>query len=123
MNADLLSYVLGIVTSLLLAYVPGLRARFAALDATRKRLIMLALMVLTALGIFAAGCAGLTDAVTCDKAGAIKLLRLAIEWAVASQTAFLLSPRDAKAKPAAPVTSIPVNTSATKPTRSTKVSA
>jgi len=50
MSAQLLSAVAGVLLSLLFSYIPGASDWFAALDGTRKRLVMLGALVLVAAG-------------------------------------------------------------------------
>lgn len=90
--ADGVSAVAGILISLFCSYVPGVRDRFAALDGTRKRLCILCALLAAAVVIFAGSCAQVIDATSCTRNGAVDVLRGFIVAAVASQSAFLLSP-------------------------------
>jgi hypothetical protein len=92
MTAEQLALIAGAILSLLVSYIPGLNEKFAGLDSIYKRLIMLALIVLTAVGIFGLSCAGIYDYVTCDQVGAWYLLELIALAAMANQSAYLLSP-------------------------------
>ena len=62
-----------------------------------KRLIMLALVVVVAMGAFSFACAGLADdfsvKVSCDAFGAWGLVRAVIAAVAANQAVFLISPR------------------------------
>lgn len=89
---ELISSIAGIILSLLFSYVPGLNAKFAALEPIYKRLAMLVLLFLTAAGIFGLSCAKLIDAVTCDQEGIWGLIGLFIMAAIANQTTYMLSP-------------------------------
>ena len=86
----------GLILSLVCSYVPGAKQKYAALDGTGKRLVMLGLLFLAALGIFGASCAGYISTVACDQAGAMKLVGLFFAAAVANQATFLFTPKSAK---------------------------
>jgi hypothetical protein len=94
-TSEELSAAAGILLSLGFSYIPGLRRRFAALDPTGKRLVMLALLAACALGVFALGClgAGLLPALPCDQSGLWGLVRVFVAALVANQAAFSLSPQ------------------------------
>ena len=92
LTPQLLAAVAGIILSLIFSYIPGLNAKFAMLENVYKRLIMLLLTFLTALGIFGLSCAGVFNYVTCDKGGAWLLLGLFIQVAVANQSAYQITP-------------------------------
>jgi hypothetical protein len=99
MKAEMLAGAVGVVLGLLLSCVPGLNARFDALSATGKRLVVLALLVVAAGGAFALGClpaaaAGLGVSLpACSQVGAWGLARVLAAAVITNQTAFLLSPR------------------------------
>ena len=92
MTPEMLAGVAGIILSLIFSYVPGLNAKFALLDGIYKRLVMLGLIFLVALGVFGLSCAGLFNYVTCDQGGAWLLLGIFIQAAIANQSAYLVSP-------------------------------
>jgi hypothetical protein len=95
-SAEELCMAAGVLLSLAFSYVPGLNERFALLSATHKRLVMLALLVLLAAGVFALSClqAPLNLAsVSCDQGGAWGLLRVLVLAVIANQSAYALSPR------------------------------
>ena len=95
MTADQLSSAAGVILSLIFAYTPGLAPKYDALDATYKRLIMLALLLVVALGILAAGCFNVplfgVAPVECSQASAVKLFELFVAAAIANQATFLLT--------------------------------
>jgi hypothetical protein len=104
MQAETISMVAGVLLSLLFSYCPGLSGWFAALGeehqdgGTRKRLVMLGLLVLAALGSLALSCAGLPAPgaeVDCSRAGAWELARALAAAIVANQGVYALSPRPA----------------------------
>jgi len=96
MSAEYLAGVAGVVLSLIFSYVPGLNAKYAALDGTIKRLIMLGLLVVVAGGAFGLACAGwgvdLKVAVSCDRAGLVGLLQVLSLAVIANQSAYAISP-------------------------------
>ena len=95
MTSEQLLTVAGIVLSLAFSYIPGLSDRYAALDGTTKRLVMLVLVVLIAGGAFGLTCAKVLSpaGLTCDQAGAVQLFQNVITALMANQAAFLLTPK------------------------------
>lgn len=95
MTVETLSIVAGIVLSLAFSYIPKLSDKFASLDSQRKSLIMLGCLFLVALGSFALSClnVGFETGVTCDNAGAVKLITIFVSAAIANQTTYMLSPQ------------------------------
>ena len=102
MTSELLSAVAGVLLSLAFSYIPGLSGKFASLPSTTKRLIMGGLLLVVAGASFGLSCAGVLDAVACDKPGAMGLVANLIMAIMANQSAYALSPetsnvRDEKA--------------------------
>ncbi len=97
MTTETLSATAAILLSLAFSYLPGLSTAYQGLSSIHKRLVMLALLVLTAVGAFAIACAGFAAqlglGVTCDWPGATGLLRSLIAALVANQSAYAISPR------------------------------
>lgn len=93
MTSEMLAGYAGILLSLVCSYVPGLKERFAGLDPEKKRLVMLALLVVCAFAIYAAGCIGYLDAVSCDQAGIKKLVNVFIVAMVANQSVYAITPK------------------------------
>ena len=97
MNANDLSAIAGLLLSLAFSYIPGLSPWFDMLDGIRKRLIMLGLLAVVAIGTFGLACAGwgvsIGLSVTCDQAGAIGLVRSFMVAMIANQAMFLITPR------------------------------
>ena len=95
-SAEELCVAAGVLLSLGFSYVPGLNEWFGALAPTRKRLVMLAGLLLVTGGVFALSCLqaplGL-EKVTCTQAGAWGLLRALAMAAIANQSAYALTPR------------------------------
>lgn len=82
----------GSVLSLVFSYVPGASDWFAAMDATRKRLTMLVLLVVTTGAIYGGACAGLWDMVPCTQAGLMQLATAFFAALIANQATYLISP-------------------------------
>jgi hypothetical protein len=89
---EMLALIAGVVLSLVFSYVPGLNVKFAALDPTYKRLIMLGLLVLTAGAVFGLSCASVLTGVTCDQPGLMQLVTILILSVIANQSTFAISP-------------------------------
>lgn len=88
----------GSLMSLLFAYLPGLADWYARLDGTRKRLVMLAGMVVVALGYAGLGCAPFGElfgvpATVCSDLGLATIARAFVAALVANQSTYLVSPR------------------------------
>jgi hypothetical protein len=92
MTETTLASIAGVIISLAFSYIPGLKDKYALLTADYKRLVMLGALLIVALGIFGASCAGLSAQVTCDVAGAQALVSMFISAAIANQAAYLLTP-------------------------------
>jgi hypothetical protein len=60
--------------AVLFEYVPGLSGWYDKQRDEHKRLLMLGLLVLVCAVVFAVGCAGYLDTVSCDQAGVLQLL-------------------------------------------------
>jgi hypothetical protein len=89
-----ISAIAGILLSLGFSYLPGLKDRFSQLEPTSKRLVMLGLLALVALGVFGLSCLrpGWLPGVTCSGEGAWELARIFFIAVVANQAAYELSP-------------------------------
>lgn len=105
MSPEILSSIAGVLLALVLAYVPGLNEKYAALDGVMKRSIMGLLLLLAAGLALALGCAGLGAqvgvSVTCDQGGAVEAAKALIAALVASQGAYTLLVRPVQPGPAA----------------------
>ncbi len=100
MSVELLSQIAGLLLSLALAYIPGLAEWYAQKDGPAKARIKGALLVITAVGIFALACARIIAdiglGVSCDRASAIQLVQILITALIANQATFLLAVRPFK---------------------------
>lgn len=92
MTAEQLGAIAGVLLSLAFSYIPGLSDKFAALDATVKRLVMAALLLAVAVGALALSCANLVVTVECSQGGLMALINTFIAALVANQAAYLIAP-------------------------------
>ena len=97
MTPQTLSTAAAVALSLLFSYVPGLSHWYDGLDATRKRLTMLILLLLTTLTAFGLTCAGWAEAfglsLSCDQPGAITLIQSLVLALTANQSTYLITPK------------------------------
>lgn len=97
MSAEFLAAIAGVILSLLFSYIPGFASWYGAKDEDVRRLIMLGLLALVGAGAFGLACGGLAAdfglTITCDKTGAIGLLKAFGVAAVANQVAYKLTPK------------------------------
>lgn len=95
MSASDLSMLAGAILSLMFSYLPGLNAKYDALRSEQKRLIMLGLVVLVAIGAYALACAGYDErlgySVECSDAGLFELVKAVIAAVVANQGVYNLT--------------------------------
>jgi hypothetical protein len=107
MTAEVLAGAAGVILALVFAYVPGLSAKYGGLQKEQKSLIMLGLLFVVAAGAYGLACAGWAAdwglGITCDKAGAIALIKAFIAAIIANQAIYSIAPesnavREAKAK-------------------------
>lgn len=97
MTPELLAGLGGIALSLAFSYITGLSERYAALDPTQKRGVMLAAIVAVAVAALGASCVSVYNAVTCDRDGAVLLAQCVLSALVANQSAYALTPTKANA--------------------------
>jgi hypothetical protein len=104
MTGSTLAALTASLLSLLFSYVLGFKIWYSPKDPYLKRLIMLALVIVVALGAFSFACAGLADdfsvKVSCDAFGAWGLVRAVIAAVAANQAVFLISPRKSQSRSA-----------------------
>jgi len=93
MTPELLGSIAGIVLSLVFSYVPKVKDSFGALSGDYKRLVMLGMLLLTAVGIFGLSCLNWYNLVACDVTGIKDLVEIFILSAVANQGAYMLTPK------------------------------
>ncbi len=94
MQGEDLSAVAGVLLSVGCSYLPGVREAFDRLAPTQKRLVMLALLSISALVVFGLSCLepGSTG-VVCSRAGAWGMARIFAAAVIANQAAFEVTPR------------------------------
>ena len=97
MTGTTLVSLAGILLSLAFSYIPGLQGWFAALNGQYKRLVMLAALLIVAIGVYISTCAGYSAQVTCDIAGAQQLISLYLSAMIANQAAYMITPTQAAA--------------------------
>ena len=93
MDATFLSTLSGTVLRLALSYVPSLKDWYGGLDPQGKAITMLAVLAITAVGLFAASCTGLYVTVACDQAGALELGKMFFAALIANQSTYLVTRR------------------------------
>ena len=95
MSAELLAAVGGLVLSLVFSYIPGLNVKYDALEADKKRLIMLGMLAAVALAIYGMACAGwaarLGIDIACTEDGAWEVAQAFFYAMVANQGAYQLT--------------------------------
>lgn len=96
MTVEQLGAIAGVILSLAFSYIPGLRDKYSVLDATKKSLVMLGLLLVAAVAALALSCAQIVNAVECSQSGATNLLITFFYAAVANQTTYRLSPQVSK---------------------------
>lgn len=98
-NTDFLSAAAGVLLSLGFSYIPKLSTWYAALDSTKKSLIMLGLLVVLSIGLYGLGCAKLVGLnIACTTDGAWQLVEIFIAAAIANQSTYTLSPQTTAVK-------------------------
>ena len=93
MTVQDLGAIAGIVLSLAIAYIPGIRGWYEALTSEKKAQVMGALLVGSAVGVFLAACAGLYALVPCTTEGAKEMVSILIAALVANQATYLIAVR------------------------------
>lgn len=97
MAAASISLIAGTILSLFFAYTPGVEPKFKKLKPTKKRLIMLGLLLISSVAVFGLACLGwgvdLGISITCDQPGALGLIEQFAIAAIANQTTFLITPK------------------------------
>jgi len=111
MNPELLSILAGSLLALLFAYTPGLADWYQQLGSgkdgqpsdggTRKRLVMLVCLAMTALASFGLACSGWGHwfglELTCSQAGVAEMLKSFVLALAANQSTHQISPRLSRA--------------------------
>jgi len=97
MSPEILAAVASIVLSLAFSYVPTLRTWYAEKAKEFQQLVMLGLLFLVAGAAYGLACAGVLNdlfgaSLTCDKPGALGLVRSLIFAIVANQGIYSITP-------------------------------
>jgi len=92
-TAEQLAASAGVILSLALSYVPKLSDWYGGLDATKKRLIMAALLLVSAVGALGLSCAEVIDVIECTTFGAVELVKVFVAALVVNQATYMISPR------------------------------
>lgn len=97
MTAEMLSSIVAVLLSLAASYLPRFSGWYQGLEGGSKRLLMLALLAVSALGVYGLACAGLSESlglgVSCNLSGGLALLRIFLAALISNQAAFAISPR------------------------------
>ena len=97
LNSEQLAMYASVVLSLLFSYVPGLNTWYQTLDATKKSLIMLGLLVVVAGGSMGLACTGWGAdfglSLSCDRVGFAGLFQALLLAVIANQATYKLSPQ------------------------------
>lgn len=97
MTSDGLSIAAGVLLSLALSYLPGVRGWFADQAPETRSLVTLGALLVVGLLAFGISCAGLQAVVECSQPGAWSMVRAFVAAAVANQTTYSLTKRIAPA--------------------------
>ena len=97
MSAEILILIAGAILSLCFSYIPGLAPAYDKLEPTKKRLIMLALLITVTGSVYGLSCLGWGSSwgvvVTCNLAGLEGLIAQFILAIIANQGVYAISPR------------------------------
>ena len=97
MTVETLSASAAMLLSLIISYVPGISTKYQELSGEYKRLVMVGLLLIVAVGTVALACAGLGFdfglELTCDRIGIVTVLKAFIAALVANQAAYMVSPQ------------------------------
>lgn len=110
MDAETMAGAAGAMLSVLFAYVPGLSGWYARLGAgdeqlggAQRRLVMLAALVIVALGSYGLACLGAGEhfglELSCDQAGLAGLVRALVLALAANQATYVLAVRHTTGTP------------------------
>jgi hypothetical protein len=88
-----LSAAAGILLSLALSYIPGLRTKYADLHSDWKRLIMLGALLIVTIGIAMLSCTKLIPYIPCTVDGILDLIGMFIAALIANQAIYPISPK------------------------------
>lgn len=93
MKAEQIIVIASALLAVLFAYIPGLATWFEPLESTKKRLIMLGLLVVVTAAIYGLSCSAILVSVACDKASAVSLITALVYAIVANQGTYQILPK------------------------------
>ena len=92
-NPDNIISVAAVILSVLFAYTPKLSDWYYSLDGTKKRLIMLGVLIVTVLLVFGGACMGIVTGIACDKPSAMQLVQALLIAIVLNQSTDSILPK------------------------------
>jgi len=93
MTSETLSSVFGVVLSLVFSYLPGAEGWYTPLDPNKKRLVMLASLLVITAAVYGLACAGEYSGLTCDHTGLVAAVKMFVAALIANQATYLISPK------------------------------
>lgn len=90
LDLNTLSSLIGIVTSLVFSYFPGVKDWFETLEAGQKRLVMVGVAVVVVGALFGLSCAKLFNVLACTWDGVYDGLKLILSFMVANQATYVM---------------------------------
>ena len=96
MTLETLSAFVGVVTSLGLAYIPGLNTKYDTLSRQQKGLVALGVGLVVVAGAFGLACVNLRADFECTQAGGWTAVQVFFAYAVANQMTYLAIVRGKK---------------------------
>lgn len=91
LNSDVLAGMAGVLISLGCSYLPGVSARWDALEGVWKRLTMAIMLMVVSVVIVALSCAGVLQGVECSQKGAWAVLSALFSALTANQSTYALA--------------------------------
>jgi hypothetical protein len=102
LTPEFISSIAGVILSLMFSYIPKFREWYSKLGSTKKRLIMLGLLLLVSASVFGAACwdvAGdLGLNISCNKHGLIGMISVFVSAIISNQAIYAISPQMADTK-------------------------
>ena len=90
--------IAGVVITLALAYVPGLKEKWEALDGTRKRLVLGTLYAAVSIGLYVPSCFGGPQLVECSTDSIWSVVLAFLMALISSQSMYAVLPAQDKAR-------------------------
>jgi len=95
-KVETIAAVVGVLTSLLMAYLPKFKDWFENLDSLMKRLFQLMLAAIIVSALYGLACAGRTAILTCDNDGLWDAVQIFVFYAIANQSTYTFIKRTPK---------------------------